>query len=186
MGQEPLACREYGFESRRGHGCLYVASVGNSQVEVSASGWSLDQKIPTEFGVTNQRDRRVPYPESGRSTTRKILKGTPTPRYDFPCTSLWNLPDDGQKGPKHVVDDRWMQSVLTVVFAPIINADINWQTQQGDDTTRKKCCVLWWNQVPFLRIVVNRQKARMLGPENIHKKPAHVRDSTKTKYGCRF
>jgi hypothetical protein len=29
---------------------------------------------------------------------------------------LWNLPDDGQKQSKHVVDDKWTHSVLRVLF----------------------------------------------------------------------
>ena len=40
------------FEYRRGHGCLFVVSVVCCQVEVSASGWSLVQRSPTECGVS--------------------------------------------------------------------------------------------------------------------------------------
>jgi hypothetical protein len=41
-----------GFESCCGHGYICLASVACSQVEVSASGWSLDQRSPTEYGVS--------------------------------------------------------------------------------------------------------------------------------------
>jgi hypothetical protein len=33
-----LACRDYGFESHRGHGCSSVVNVVCYQVEVSAKG----------------------------------------------------------------------------------------------------------------------------------------------------
>jgi hypothetical protein len=36
----------------RGHGCLSVVSVVCCQVEVSATGWSLVQRSPTECGVS--------------------------------------------------------------------------------------------------------------------------------------
>jgi hypothetical protein len=35
-----------------GHGCLSLVSVVCCQVEVSASGWSLVQRSPTECGVS--------------------------------------------------------------------------------------------------------------------------------------
>ena len=44
----PLACWDFGFESHRRHGCLSVVSVACCQVEVSASGWSLIQRSPTD------------------------------------------------------------------------------------------------------------------------------------------
>jgi len=47
----PLACWDCGFESHRGHGCLSVVSIVCWQVEVSASGWSLVQRIPTKCSV---------------------------------------------------------------------------------------------------------------------------------------
>ena len=43
---------ETGFESRRGHGCLSVVSVVCCQVEVSATGWSLVQRSPTDCGAS--------------------------------------------------------------------------------------------------------------------------------------
>jgi len=47
-----LACWDCEFESRRGHGFLSLMSVLCYQVEVSASGWSLLQRSPTECGVS--------------------------------------------------------------------------------------------------------------------------------------
>jgi hypothetical protein len=51
MGLRPLACWDFGFESRHGHGCLSVANVVYCEVEVSATGRSLVQMSPTECGV---------------------------------------------------------------------------------------------------------------------------------------
>jgi hypothetical protein len=47
-----LVCWHYGFESRRGHGCLSVVNVVCSYVEVSATNWSLVQRSPTDCGVS--------------------------------------------------------------------------------------------------------------------------------------
>ena len=44
MGLRPLACWDCGVESRRGHGCLSLASVVCCQVQVSATGRSLFQR----------------------------------------------------------------------------------------------------------------------------------------------
>jgi len=44
----PLACWDFVFESRRGHGCLSVVSVVCSRVEVSATDQSLVQWSLTE------------------------------------------------------------------------------------------------------------------------------------------
>ena len=52
VGLRPLVCWDCGFESRRGHVCLYVVSVVFCQVEVSATGRSLVQWSPTERGVS--------------------------------------------------------------------------------------------------------------------------------------
>jgi hypothetical protein len=38
VGLRPFACWDCGFESRRGHGCLFLVSVVCCQVEVSATG----------------------------------------------------------------------------------------------------------------------------------------------------
>jgi len=47
-----FVCWDCGFESRRGNGHLYLVSVERCQVEVTASGWSLVQRIPAECGVS--------------------------------------------------------------------------------------------------------------------------------------
>ena len=52
LGLRSLACWDCGFESRLGHGCLSLVKVMCCQVEVSASGWSLVQRSPTECGVS--------------------------------------------------------------------------------------------------------------------------------------
>jgi hypothetical protein len=39
-------------KSRLGHGCLSIVSAVCCQVEVSATGWSLVQRSPTECGVS--------------------------------------------------------------------------------------------------------------------------------------
>jgi hypothetical protein len=52
MGLRPFACWGCGFESRLGHGCLFLVSVMWCQIEVSATVWSLVQRSPTECGVS--------------------------------------------------------------------------------------------------------------------------------------
>ena len=52
VGLRLLACWNCGFKSRRGHGCLSLVSAVYSQVEVSASGWSVVQRSPTVCGVS--------------------------------------------------------------------------------------------------------------------------------------
>ena len=44
-------CGDCGFESCRGHGCLYLVSVVRCQVQVSAMGRTLVQSSRTECGV---------------------------------------------------------------------------------------------------------------------------------------
>jgi hypothetical protein len=51
-GLRPFACWDCGFEYRRKHGCLCLVSVVCCQVEVSATGWSIVQRSPTECGVS--------------------------------------------------------------------------------------------------------------------------------------
>jgi hypothetical protein len=46
-------------KSRLGHGCLSVVSVVCCQVEVSATGWSLVQRSPTECDVSNVCDHEA-------------------------------------------------------------------------------------------------------------------------------
>ena len=67
VGLWSLACWDAGFESRSGHGYLSVVSVV-CQVEVSASGWSLVQKSPTECSVS-ACDREASTTKSFWSTT---------------------------------------------------------------------------------------------------------------------
>ena len=52
MGLRPLVSWDFGFESHLGHGLLSVASVVSCQVEISATGRSLVQRSPTEYGVS--------------------------------------------------------------------------------------------------------------------------------------
>jgi hypothetical protein len=57
-------------KSHRGHACLSLVSVVRCQVEVSASGWSLVQRSPTECGVSEcvivkPRKMRRPRPPRG-------------------------------------------------------------------------------------------------------------------------
>jgi hypothetical protein len=68
----------FGFESRRGHGCLSVVSVVCWQVEVSASGWSLVKRSPTDCGVS-ECDReasimRRPWPTRGCCAIKKYSR----------------------------------------------------------------------------------------------------------------
>jgi hypothetical protein len=80
ISQWPLACWDCGFESRRGHGCLSLVSVMFCQVEVSASGWSLVQRSPTECDVSEcvreASIMRWPWPTRGCCAIgrRKIFK----------------------------------------------------------------------------------------------------------------
>jgi hypothetical protein len=46
-------------KSHRGRGCLSLVSVVCCQVEVSATGWSLVQRSPTECGVSNVCDHET-------------------------------------------------------------------------------------------------------------------------------
>jgi hypothetical protein len=63
-----------GFEFRRGHRCLSLVSGMYCKVEFSASGRSLIQGSPTEYGASNERNREAPIrPQSGiRSKRRRI------------------------------------------------------------------------------------------------------------------
>jgi hypothetical protein len=78
MGLRPLAYWDFGFESLWEHGCLSLVNVVCCQVEVSASGWSLVQRSPTERGVS-ECDReasvmRTPWPNLGyRAINKKLV-----------------------------------------------------------------------------------------------------------------
>ena len=52
MGLRSLACWDCGFESLWEHECLSFVSIVRCQVEVSALGWSLVRRSPTECGVS--------------------------------------------------------------------------------------------------------------------------------------
>jgi hypothetical protein len=72
-----LGCWDCGFECLRGHGCLSLVNVVCCLVEVSAKGWSLVQRRPTECGVS-ECDReasimRRPSPTGGCRATKKKL-----------------------------------------------------------------------------------------------------------------
>jgi hypothetical protein len=45
----PLACWDFGFESRQWHGCLCLVSVVCSQAQPSATVRSFVQRSPTEY-----------------------------------------------------------------------------------------------------------------------------------------
>jgi hypothetical protein len=69
VGLRPFAYWDCRFESRRGHGSPSLVSVAFCEVEVSATGWSLVQRSPTECGVS-ECDRealitRRPWPTRG-------------------------------------------------------------------------------------------------------------------------
>ena len=51
-GVRLIACWDCGFESCRGHGCLFVVSVMCCQLELSATGRSLVQRSPTDCVVS--------------------------------------------------------------------------------------------------------------------------------------
>jgi len=52
VGLRPLACWDCGFEARCGRECLSFVTVVFCQLEVSALGWSLVWRSPTERGVS--------------------------------------------------------------------------------------------------------------------------------------
>jgi hypothetical protein len=65
MGLWPVARWDCGFESRWEHGCLSVVSGVCCQAEVSASGWSVVQRSPAEWGVSEcdrKASRTRPWP----------------------------------------------------------------------------------------------------------------------------
>jgi len=81
MSQLLLACCDFGFESRRGIGCLSIVNVVCCRVEVCANGRSLVRRSPTESGVSDcDREASIfrrPWPtravvqwEGGTSTSR--------------------------------------------------------------------------------------------------------------------
>ena len=63
----PLACWDRGFESHREHGCLSVAIVVFCHLEVSAKGWSLVQRSPTDCAASVVCDLEKPREWGGHS-----------------------------------------------------------------------------------------------------------------------
>ena len=59
VGLRPLAYWDCGFESCQRQECLSLVSVVCCKVEVSATGWSLVQRSPTECGVSKKCDREA-------------------------------------------------------------------------------------------------------------------------------
>jgi hypothetical protein len=57
VGLLPFACWECGFERRRGHGCLSVASVACCQVEFAASGYHLCRGVLPSVMCVKKCDR---------------------------------------------------------------------------------------------------------------------------------
>jgi hypothetical protein len=57
MGVQPLDCWDCGFDSCRRQRYLSLVSVACCQAEVSASGWSLVQRSPTECGCVSNCQR---------------------------------------------------------------------------------------------------------------------------------
>jgi len=66
VGLRLLACWDCGFKSRRGHRYLSLEECCVLSVQVSAMGWSLVQRCPTECGVS-ECDREAST--TGRSAT---------------------------------------------------------------------------------------------------------------------
>jgi hypothetical protein len=62
-----------GFESLRGYGCLFLVTFGWFQVEVSGTGRSFVQGIPTECGVS-ECDKVQQYPSAPKKVGSKRLE----------------------------------------------------------------------------------------------------------------
>jgi len=69
LALRPFACWDFGYEFRRGHGCLPVVSAACCQVEFSVSRWSLVQRNSIVYGVSDYvREAwtvRRPWPTRG-------------------------------------------------------------------------------------------------------------------------
>jgi hypothetical protein len=59
VGLRLLDCWKCGFESGRGLGCLSFLTPVSCQVNISASGWSLIQRGPTECMCMSECDREA-------------------------------------------------------------------------------------------------------------------------------
>jgi len=79
VGPRLLTYWDCSFESRRVYGYLYLVSVVCCQVEVSASGWSINQRSLTECSVSECDHEalilRKPWPTVGcGAMVKKILQ----------------------------------------------------------------------------------------------------------------
>jgi hypothetical protein len=93
VGLQSLDFWDCGFESRRGHACLSLVSAVWCRVEVSASGWSLVKRSPTECGVSEcdleTSIMRRPRPTRGcRAMKKNRLKSKKVKS----LIRLWNMP----------------------------------------------------------------------------------------------
>ena len=82
-------------KSRRRHGCLSLVNVLCSKAEVSATGWSLVQRSPTECGVS-KCDReasimRKPWPTRGSSAIGEKIDISLRMQPQLQCCSLNNF-----------------------------------------------------------------------------------------------
>jgi hypothetical protein len=82
VGLRPFACWDCGFKSHRGHGCLSLVSVVCCQVELSATGWSLVQRSPTECDTEASTMRR-PWPTRGCSAMFLVTWLSQQPKLTF-------------------------------------------------------------------------------------------------------
>jgi hypothetical protein len=91
VGLRPLAFWDFGFEFRRREGCMCLPSVLCYQVDVSASGWSLLHRSPTECGVSEcdheASIKEGPWPTRGCCATKHkvFLLSFPFINNRFPC-----------------------------------------------------------------------------------------------------
>jgi len=77
VGLRPLAYWDCGFESHWRHECLSLVSVVCCQLKVSAAGWSLIQRSPTEYGTMHLWSRNLLVSQRvcsgfGRSATASV------------------------------------------------------------------------------------------------------------------
>ena len=133
VGLRSLACWECGFESRLGHGCLSVVRVVCWQVDVSATGWSLIKRSPTEFGASECHFEasvmRKRWPTRGCLRQGKKKKGAHfnniEKSYVYKKTKK-----DSQTGDKHTFVPYAIFDVVTQ------NTAINWPAPQLCDASK--------------------------------------------------
>jgi len=77
-----LTCWDFGFESRRGHGCLSLACVAYCKVEISATGHCRVQRSPSACGVS----------ECGRGTSQRRARPTTAFEHWLKKTRPFNSP----------------------------------------------------------------------------------------------